>query len=621
MVHHDEHERPMAESLTPREEEILQCLGDGMSNSQIAEHLTVSINTVKWYVRQIYNKLDVANRGEAVSYAQKFGLLPAIVPEGPTRHNLPLATTPFVGRRIELAALAGLIADPQVSIITITGPGGIGKTRLALEVAGKELAAAEIIGDRHQEPPFADGIYFVPLAPIDSVECIVTTLAAKLGFHFEGSSQIPRTETQQLIDYLKHKQMLLLIDNFEQILEGRSLLAEIGQQAVGIKLLVTSREQLQLRGEQLFPLHGLEMPDAEDVDEDSLAGYAAAQLFMNISRRVRPDFKLLQGEAGQLMRICRLVEGMPLGLELAASWVTVLPLSIIADEIEQNLHLLTADHYDLPKRHRSLLATLDTSWKRLTPEQKLILQKLTVFRGGFTRTAAYAVAGATLPVLVTLLNKSWLSYDRQRDRYNIHLLLQQYGAGRLSAVPAEEQAIRDTHCAHFCGYLKEREADIFSRRQQEVITEVRGEIENIQSAWYWAANQGDVIQLSQGLNILCHFYLWEGRMKDGQFACLLAGDSLSRSLAEQHANDPRHLALWSQVLAWMTEFVDEIAQKEKLLAQSQGVLDSVTPAGLDTTSEQAFILLEKAEAAGFTDNEKAVRFGRLALTLFRQVGH
>ena len=620
MNDHEVYDLPLAQSLTPREKDVLACIGRDMTNLQIAEQLTFAMTTVKWYVRQVYKKLGVKNRQEAITRARRLGLLPRAGQEGTIRKNLPAATTPFVGREQELTALSRLLADPQIQIITILGPGGIGKTRLALEAAGRALASAENSIAGQPESFFSDGIYFVSLAPVDTVKGIITTLAATLDFYFQGVSQISRTETQQILDYLKHKRMLLVMDNFEQILDGRKLLTEISEQAARIKIVVTSRERLQLRGAQLFPLQGLEIPEVGNSIEESLAGNAAVQLFLNISKRLVPDFSLLQEDVNQLIRICRLVEGMPLGLELAASWVSVLPLSNIAEEIEQSFHLLAADHYDLPERHRSRQAARGASWKRLSPEQKLAFQGLTVFSDGFTRSAAFEAANVTLPLLVTLTNKSWLSYDRATDRYNIHELLRQFGASKLREVIAKEQAFRERHSTFFCGFLKQREADWFGARQQAAIAEVQNEIENIQSAWHWAANQGDAILLSQGLNSLCRFYLWKGRTTDGRYACRLAGEGLSKWLSEQLADDPEPMILWSRALAWESEFIDEIAQKGELLSQSQQLLDRVEASGWDTRTEQAFNYLEIAQAVGFLDRGETIRRANLALNLFREVG-
>jgi DNA-binding CsgD family transcriptional regulator/tetratricopeptide (TPR) repeat protein len=599
----DANNLPLAQPLTPRELEILKCIGDRLTNRQMAENLTIATGTVKWYVRQVYNKLGVSSRAEAVTRARGLGLLPAGDREGAVRHNLLAPATPFVGREAELDALAELIADPQVRIITLTGPGGIGKTRLALETAGRQI---------HPQTLFPDGIFFVSLAPIESAEEIVTALAAALDFHFQG----PGNETKQLYNYLRNKQMLLVMDNFEHILDDRALLTNINEQAAQITLIVTSRERLLLRGEQLFPLDGLETVESED----SLTDSPAAQLFLHIAKRTVPDFHFHEGEAKQLIRICRLVEGMPLGLELAASWVGLLPLSEIAAEIEQGLTLLATMHHDVPQRHQSMQATLDVSWSRLNPRQRHAFQELTLFRGGFSRTAALKVAGAALPLLVTLINKSWLSYERQEDRYFIHELLRQYGAGKLSADPAWEQEARRKHSAFFCDYLHEREVDWFGLRQKEAAAEVRDEIDNIQTAWRWAAEQGNGVLLAQGLNSLCRFYLWEGRKTDGWHSCRLAGDGLSKQPTAQQADDAQRLALWSLALAWESDFVNEPAQKKELLARSQSTLDQVAPCDRDTRAEQAFIYQAKAYTAEYTDIDEAIRFASQGLALFRELG-
>ena len=425
---------------------------------------------------------------------------------------------------------------------------------------------------------------------------------------------------QQFLDFLKNKKMLLVMDNFEQILDGRTILMEINEQAPEIKLLVTSRERLQLRGEQNYPLQGLEIPKTAESGIEALTSSPAAQLFLNISKRTVPDFKLLDGDTEQLLRICRLVDGMPLGLELAASWVGLLPLSGIADEIERSLHLLTTEHHDVPDRHRSMQATLDASWRRLSTDQQLGFQELSVFRGGFTRPAALKAANVTLPLLVTLVNKSWLSYDRERDRYTIHELLRQFGAGKLSADSAHEQDILARYNAYFCGYLKEREDHWFGPRQKETASEVRIEVDNIQNAWRWAANHGDFIFLSQGLDSLCRFYLWEGRLKDGQNACRLAGDGLSKWLAEHQTGDPLRLALRSKVLAWESKFVHDWAQKVELLSQSQQLLDHAAASGRDVRSEQAFTYLSKAYALEYVDIEEVIHLNKLGLEIYRELG-
>ena len=547
----------------------------------------------------------------AGTHKQKSDSAPRVEQVSPVRHNLPVAMTPFVGREEEVAELTRLITDPEVHIITLLGPGGIGKTRLALEVASRQ---------RLPSSPFPDGVFFVSLAPVESADEIETTLASSLSISFQPASQATHSEREQILEHLARKKMLLVMDNFEHVLEGRALLAEINNQTTGVKLLVTSRERLQMRGEQVFPLYGLEMPQADDIAKEASADYAAGQLFLNICRQTTPDFELYEGDAEQMHRICRLVEGMPLGLELAASWTGLLPLSKIAEEIEQSLQLLSTEYHDIPRRHRSMQATLDVSWKRLTDEQKSAFQGLAIFRGGFTRSAALEVADANLAELVALVNKSWLSYERKNDRYQIHELLRQYGMSKLKVETALEQAMRARHSAYFCGFLKERETDWFGAKQQEATAEVRVEIENIQSAWRWAAGQADARMLVKASKSLGRFYSREMRRTEGQRSFGLAADALSKVLIQQESDDPQSLTLWSQILTWQAEFTDKLDQKQKLLSQSQDILDRVTVTGQDTRAEQAFIYLEQAYATGKRDYKAAVSFSNLALELFRELG-
>ncbi|MFN2136782.1 MAG: hypothetical protein ACK2UK_12560, partial [Candidatus Promineifilaceae bacterium] len=269
-----------------------------------------------------------------------------------------------------------------------------------------------------------------------------------------------------------------------------------------------------------------------------------------------------------------------------------------------------------PRRHRSMQATLDVSWARLNADQQRACEELSVFRGGFTRAAAFGVAGATLPLLVTLANKSWLTYDRQADRYHFHELLRQYSAARLSANPGHEENVRRRHSAYFCHFLQERETDWLGARQQKTAVDIRTEVDNIQRAWRWAAGAGDATLLAEGLISLCRFYFWEGRLNDGRQACLAAAAGLSARQMES----PQHMALLALVLARETVFVDDVAQKEALLAQSQALLDEAAQRGLDTRRQRAFLLLANAYAAENRDFDEAIGYANQAQPLFQEMG-
>ena len=425
--------------------------------------------------RVLADELGVEPEPETVALYQRIrdGELPVQVLTDEARdaaptipHNLPPPRTRFVGRERELADLGGYIADPHVRLITITGPGGIGKTRLALELAAKQLNAdlltaeasrLEGAADSASTVAFPDGVFFLPLAPLSSPNDIVPTLSETISFRFHGDSE--RTPKQEVLDYLSQKRMLLIMDNLEHLLErpppfippsggdrrggntAADQLVDILRAAPEVQILATSRERLQLQEEHTFNLHGLAVPDGgaePDPTAETGRDYAAFELFLQTARRVDHTFKL-DAQISALTRICRLVQGMPLAIELAASWVDLLSLDEIADRVAgfqsdaagRSLDLLETEWHDVPGRHRSIRAVFDASWELLNAPCSDAFAQLSVFRGGFTRDAARQVTGASLRSLARLANKSLLGYDRTRDRYQAHTLLHHYGAEKL----------------------------------------------------------------------------------------------------------------------------------------------------------------------------------------------
>ena len=269
-------------------------------------------------------------------------------------------------------------------MLTLVGPGGIGKTRLAVEVASQHLDY------------FEDGVYFVPLQAFEKVETIETAILDALPTQVTNHDA-PR---RQLLDYLRDKHLLL--DNFEHLLDGVDILTDILAVAEQVKLLVTSRERLNLRAEQVWPLQGLDLP--EDTP-GSLKLSSAVELFVDRARRVQPDF-LLEQQLDGIAAICRTVDGIPLALELAARWVHVMICETIAGQIKHNIDMLVSRQRDLPHRHQSIRAVFDQSWDLLSEAERAAFSRLSVFRGGFTAEAAQAVAGASLRTLASLIDKS-----------------------------------------------------------------------------------------------------------------------------------------------------------------------------------------------------------------------
>lgn len=392
--------------------------------------------------------------------------------------SLPPQPTPFIGREAELAQIRQMLAQPDCRLLTLLGVGGIGKTRLAIEAAKGLIEYTPPPSSTLPTPVpgilFPDGIFFVGFAPIGESELITIVLAQSLGLQHSGSDLLA-----QLAAYLQPKQLLLILDNFEQIVEGRATIARLLHAAPGLKVLLTSRQRLALQEEWLLPVSGL----------SSRAGWGddAGQLFLRCARRVRPDF-VRQGQEEAIAAICRQVEGMPLALELAAGWVRVMPCVAIARQIAADLDFLTTSLHNLPQRHHSLRAIFDQSWRLLSPEEQRVLRRVVLFRGGWMPDEAVAVAEATLSLLAGLVDKSLLRVDAQ-GRFDMHELVRQYAAEHLAA-SGETDGLRRRH---FNTYLElVRTADAHLRGPSAAIWYVRidAELDNLRAAWEWALAAG-----------------------------------------------------------------------------------------------------------------------------------
>jgi predicted ATPase/transcriptional regulator with XRE-family HTH domain len=381
--------------------------------------------------------------------------------------NLPAPLTPLLGRQHELVQINRLLQDPQCRMLTLTGLGGIGKTRLAIEVA------------HAQRSTFPDGVHFVPLAAVTAVEYVAPTIADALGFTFHGLSDVQKL----LLDYLREKSLFLVLDNLEHLPGAGQLLSDLLQNAPGLRLLATSRGRLNLHGEWVFEVQGLPVPPVDPHDE--LETYSSVALFLQSARRVVPGFLLAECNRADVVRICQLLDGMPLGIELAATWIRILSCGEIAHEIEHNLDFPTASAAGVPERHQSLRAAFDHSWNLLSAEEQRVMRQLSVFRGGFRRGAADQVAGASLSLLSALVDKSLLRRTGA-GRYGMHQLIEQYVMAHLEANPEECGATHDRHCTYYVAMLQQHEEVLRAGIRTETMTELILEIDNLRSAWEWA---------------------------------------------------------------------------------------------------------------------------------------
>ncbi len=409
------------------------------------------------------------------------------------RFQFPPQPVPFVGRTEPLADVGARLADPDCRLLTLTGAGGSGKTRLAIEAA------------KTAEQSFAHGIAFVGLQPLNSSDLIVPAIAHALGFSFYGSD----TPQEQLFHYLRDKSLLLLLDNFEHLLDGAALISDLLAHAAGVKVLVTSREALNLQEEWLYPLKGMLRPYS--VYSEALEDYEAIQLFVYHARRMQPNFSLAN-ELESVIRICCVAEGLPLAIELAASWLKALSAEQIASEMQKNFDFLATTARNVEERHRSMRAAFEQSWKLLSDEERLTFAKLSVFRGGFDRRAAEHIAGATLPVLAALVEKSLLN-KQPTDHWDVHELLRQYGEEQLTSFGLLE-SVCAAHSHYYADSMRKAAASLKSPRQLEIVAGIESNFDNIRTAWNSALefHREDVIDAM--LDSLYQFGFFRGRFRE-----------------------------------------------------------------------------------------------------------
>ncbi|MEZ4867222.1 MAG: BTAD domain-containing putative transcriptional regulator [Caldilineaceae bacterium] len=405
-------------------------------------------------------------------------------------HNLPSGRLTFVGREDEFAQLAQLLAEPECRLVTVVGPGGSGKTRLVIEFARRQLAH------------YGDGVYFVPLVALRHVGLLAAAMLEGIGVPRSSD----RTPEETLLAYLQPRRLLLILDNFEHLLAGTPLLQRMLERSPALKMLVTSRERLSLADEWLVPLAGLPYPpqpqghsfaaqgaplDSEPLGAEPLSTepFAAIQLFYASVRRIQPALMLNRclssADEAAIAEICRLVEGLPLAIELAATWLPILSCADIAHELRQGLDILATTSPSFPERHRSMRVTLERSWQLANPTEQTALCKLALFQDGFLPPAAEAVAEADHSLLLALAEKSWLR-RAAHGRLAMHELVRQFCVEKLQESALDQQAILARHSQYYGALLADHAAALQDGRQVAALQILVAEVENVRAGWAWA---------------------------------------------------------------------------------------------------------------------------------------
>jgi predicted ATPase/DNA-binding XRE family transcriptional regulator len=404
------------------------------------------------------------------------------------QYQLPVTPTNLIGRESEVRAVLSLLNRDEVRLLTLTGPAGVGKTRLALQVAAR-------LQDR-----FADGAVFVSLASLSEPGQVLTTIAQALGVTKRGSESLQTI----LTPFVRHKHVLLVLDTFEHVTAGAPEVAELRDTCAGLRLLVTSRAALRVLGEQVFPVPPLALTDPHHLPSlDALGRVASVELFVQRARAVKPDFALTPENAAAVAEICTRLDGLPLAIKLAATRVTVLPPVALLERLTQPLHVLTAGPQDLPARQQTLRSAIAWSYTLLSVAEQALFRRLAVFAGGWALAAAEAVCSgdgiedrAVLDMLHMLVSKSLVQVDEHEDgvRYRLLETLRHYAWEQLEA-HGDSIAVRNRHLGWYIALAQEAGPNLVGPRQAYWLARLHAERENLGAALHWSMQGEDTAAL------------------------------------------------------------------------------------------------------------------------------
>lgn len=569
---------PDGEPLTRREREVLALLAQGHSAPEIADQLTLALSTVKWHLEHVYGKLGANSKRQALARAQALGLLAASAGTAPaqppaTKHNLPVQVTRFFGRENDMARIRERLTEWR--LVTLTGSGGVGKTRLALRVAEDHLGAC------------AEGVWFTDLAPLSDPALVAPTVAAALGVR----DQAGRPVQESLTAFLRERQVLLVLDNCEHLLVACAGLAEaLLRLCPHVRILATSREALAIAGEAVYRVPSLPFPDPDHLPAlESLSDYDTINLFVDRARALVPGYQAAAHNAVALARICERLDGIPLAIEMAAARINTLSAEQLAGRLDDAFRLLTSGSRTALPRQQTLRGMLNWSFELLKEGERLLLQRLSVFAGGCTLEAAEAIcsgegleAGQVLDLLASLVAKSLILADRrpgEEARYRLLEMVRQFARERLDKA-GESDLRRTRHRDYFLTFAKTNIPKLGSKDRLIWTRRIAVDRENLRHALEWSFS--DLSDPEAGPRLILLMYL-EDMMSDlwphqegmewyrkGIALCQNRGDISPRL----------HAALLSNAAGWIA--LNDPSSALILAKQSVEISRGLGPAGKDT---------------------------------------
>lgn len=565
----------LIEPLTRREREVLTLLAQGYSAPEIAQQLTLALSSVKWYVQQVYGKLGVNNKQRAILRAGELGLLETrsltasvhFIP----KHNLPHQLTSFIGREKEIETVNSLIVVHNGSrLLTLTGAGGSGKTRLALEVA------------THLRDVFPDGVWFIELAPLSNPMLVPQTVVITLGLH----EDVNRSALTILADFLQPKQILLILDNCEHLIQACAQLAETLLHACPtLRILATSREALGIAGESTYLIPTLTTPNPKRVNFGTVPQYEAVRLFVERAQTAWSGFALTDENTLAVVQVCHQLDGIPLALELAAARVKVLRVEQIAARLAERdqFRLLTGGSRTALPRHQTLNALIDWSHDLLSEPERRLFRRLAVFAGGWTLEAAESVCAgkgveenAVLDLMTQLVNKSLILAEREQDqevRYRMLETIRQYASERLLEAGEGEQ-LRNRHLDFFLNWVERVEPELRGPEQLKWLDQLESEHDNLRTTLEWGLAQAGRGENSLRLaGALLTFWRRRGYISEGRAW-------LARVLASPGA--PLACAARAEALyaaGYLARYQGDTTSARTLLEASRDIWSALDPTG------------------------------------------